>query len=144
MSRTIVRRLFKERDAISAPLFALCLPFILGLLALAVDMSLGYFARSKLQSTVDGAALAAASQLDPSVAVVTMQANARSEANLYADTKNIGYVQDGDVTDEIVVILVTNVVGAIQESPGWLFSGIVVGVILCGSSYTFIERRRSR
>jgi uncharacterized membrane protein SirB2 len=44
----------------------------------------------------------------------------------------------------IVVILVTNVVGAIQESPGWLFSGIVVGVILCGSSYTFIERRRSR
>jgi hypothetical protein len=37
-----------------------------------------------------------------------MQANARSEANLYADTKNIGYVQDGDVTDENLDVIIGN------------------------------------
>jgi len=42
----------------------------------------------------------------------------------------------------IAVFLITNVIGAIQESPEWLFSGILVGLILCGSSYVLGERRR--
>ena len=80
--------------------FALSLPFILALLALAIDTSYGFFVRSKLQTSASSAALAAASQLDPSLAVDDMKTAARDEANQYADLKNWGAGHVGDLSDQ--------------------------------------------
>ncbi len=44
----------------------------------------------------------------------------------------------------IAVILVTNVVAAVQGSAGWLFLGVVVGLTLCGCSYILGNRRGLR
>ena len=44
----------------------------------------------------------------------------------------------------IVIILLTNLIAAFQESPGWLFFGVVLGLILCGCSYVLQNHRTSR
>lgn len=91
----------KDQDGVSFVIFVLSLPFILAFLALAIDMSYAYFTRAKLQTIASSAALAAASQLDPAVALAQRKANARTEANLYADTKNpgLGHAAEASAAD---------------------------------------------
>lgn len=94
-------RMLKEQDGVSFVIFVLALPFILGFMALAIDISYAYFTRAKLQTIASSSALAAASQLDPDVLIDQRKANARNEANLYADTKNpgLGHTAEASVTD---------------------------------------------
>ena len=99
MLSRLFRRALKEEDGAIAVMFALSLLFVVPLLVLVVDMSYGYFVRAKLQTTATIGALAAGSQLDQSLSVAVMKTNARNEADLYADIKNIGVGQDGDVTN---------------------------------------------
>jgi len=50
----------KETDGNVAVMFAICLFFIIGLLAVAVDLSNGFSAKQRLQDTTDAIALLAA------------------------------------------------------------------------------------
>ena len=40
----------------------------------------------------------------------------------------------------IVVIVCTNLIGAVQHSAGWIFGGIVVGLTLCAYSHVLGRR----
>ncbi len=102
MLNRLFRRALKEKDGTIAAMFALSLLLIVPLLVLVTDMTYGYFVQAKLQTTASVAALAAASQLapdDPAAVIADLKTAARSEADLYADTKNKGVGQDGQVTN---------------------------------------------
>lgn len=70
----------KQRGAFTAP-FALMLIPILGVVAMALDLSLAYARRAELQGVADAAALAAARALDGTMAGIALaRSNARSSA----------------------------------------------------------------
>jgi hypothetical protein len=44
----------------------------------------------------------------------------------------------------IAVIIITNIIGALQHSAGWLFGGIVVGLTFCAYSHIIGNRSNTR
>ena len=82
MTRHNAKGLLRDRRGAVAAWVALMLVMLLGMGALAVDMSFLWVMRNRLQSTADAAALAGASQLGVDEATVKAQAVAYAQKNL--------------------------------------------------------------
>lgn len=44
----------------------------------------------------------------------------------------------------IAVIVITNIIGALQHSAGWFFGGIVVGLTFCAYSHVIGNKGKTR
>jgi Flp pilus assembly protein TadG len=86
----LLARLRADRKGAAAVIFALSLPVLLGAGALAIDTSLNYFVKNRLQSAADAAALAGLRAIDnrPTVVPAAIQyANLNVPANFGEVTK---------------------------------------------------------
>ncbi|MDX1711725.1 MAG: pilus assembly protein TadG-related protein, partial [Rhodovibrionaceae bacterium] len=83
-----LRAFGRKQDGVMAVIFVICMPLIIGVCALVIDLGYAWMTRNQLQATADASSLAAASKLneispsDTSVAVA--EANALAEANMAA------------------------------------------------------------
>ncbi|MEM7225558.1 MAG: pilus assembly protein TadG-related protein [Pseudomonadota bacterium] len=113
MTRKPLSRMLKDEEGAILVWLAIALPAVLLVASLAIDMSYGYFTRSKLQTTASSAALAGAGKLplppapdDPPLTQDEKDAIVAAvvaEAQVYGTDKNDGlglqgtYLVDGDV-----------------------------------------------
>ena len=105
----LLSKMLKDQSGAMIVWFTVALPMLVVVVALAVDMSYGYFVRSKLQSSASSAALAGASQLSNTVANNTQLRNeVAAEADYYAEVRNTGLGHAGNVLNESVDVVIGN------------------------------------
>ncbi len=75
-------RMARDDSGVVAVVVVICMPLLLGLGALSIDMSYAYWTRTQLQHTASSAALAGASQLAD---LVDAEAAAKAEAFVFAN-----------------------------------------------------------